>query len=655
MGLGADRMVDYTRLLWLGRLGIACLIGAAPAFAQPTDRNNAVAAAEDAFGTITGHDQIGIYDTADVRGFSPTSAGNLRIEGLAIDLQGGIGGRVLAGGSVRVGPAAQGYAFPAPTGIVDLSLKRSGQTAIVTPFLSGDSFGSADLEVDAQLPLDRDLTGQTTAGLSFGVGLFRDRFGNGGRSKSINFGAVPHWTPAPGVELVSYINLQRNLGETAQPVYLGYGSNLPIGIQRGIYPGPSWARTDSSSEAAGLLLRMMVNDWTVRAGLFHSSSIQQAGFSNLVIALPGGLESDRFVYRVPRGLSASWSGEARISRRFAEGPRQHLLTLALRGRALVARYSEGSGADLGTWPLNAAIDVREPKFDNGGTTRDKTHQASIGLSYGINWARFGELTIGLQRVLYNKNQFFVSGKSSRSSRSILPFFTVGLNLTRQLSLYGSVVRGLEEGGTAPGYARNGFEILPAILTRQSDLGLRWKVGKTTTAIIGLFDLTKPYVALDQRQVFGVLGEERHRGLEISLTSDVTSRLKLVAGIVRQQPRVIAAPSAAEQIGMRPIGQPSTRLRLNANWDLPKLRGVTLDGYINHDSSVAGTLDNRATIPGWMRAGLGIRYNFKVDSRSFNARVGIDNLTNALILTPVGSGAYIYNSPRSVKLYLTGDF
>ena len=642
-------------VLAVATMGLAA--GADPSSAEPraTDRNNAVAAAEDAFGTITGHDQIGIYDSGDVRGFSPASAGNLRIEGLALDLQGGLGSRVLAGGSIRVGPAAQGYAFPAPTGVVDLSLKRVGNTAVVTPFVSGDSFGSASLDLDAQLPLRRGSGNQTGAGFSFGLGLFRDHFGNGSRSRSLNLGAVPHWSPAPGIELVGYLNLQRNIGETAQPVYVAEGSILPSGIRRGIYPGPDWARTNSNTEAAGLLARVLRGDWTVRVGLFHSSSIQQAGFSNLLIVSPAKPDSDRFVYRVPRGLSASWSGEIRVSRRLAEGPRQHLVTLALRARSVMARYRDGSGVDLGTWPLDAVVTVPEPRFDAGDTTHDTTRQTSLGLSYGLNWARRGELTIGLQRLLYRKRQLFAAGSSARSSQATLPFATAGLSLTDSLSVYASVMRGQEEGGTAPGYARNGFEILPAILTRQTDFGLRWNVAKGTTIILGLFDLTKPYVALDSRQVYGVLGEERHRGLETSLTSDVTERLRLVAGAVLQKPRVTADVSAEEVIGARPIGQPNVRLRLNANWRVPRVSGVTLDGYIKHDGSVPGTLDNRVIVPAWTKAGLGIRLDFKIGSRSLNARIGVDNLTNALALVPVGSGAYTYNGPRSVQFYLTGDF
>ena len=105
-------------------IGSRILVGAAvvathPAFAQKTD-NNAVTAAEDAFGKSVGDQSIGIYSDSNVRGFSPIDAGNVRIEGLYFDLQSNVNSRLVSGSSVRVGISAQGYNFPAPTGVIDM-------------------------------------------------------------------------------------------------------------------------------------------------------------------------------------------------------------------------------------------------------------------------------------------------------------------------------------------------------------------------------------------------------------------------------------------------------------------------------------------------------------------------------------------------------
>ena len=90
-------------------------------------------AAGDAFGTSVGNEKIGLYSATDVRGFSPITAGNIRIEGLSVTEHGGFTNRVVSGSTIRVGLTAQGYPFPAPTGIADYSLRSSGNDAILSP------------------------------------------------------------------------------------------------------------------------------------------------------------------------------------------------------------------------------------------------------------------------------------------------------------------------------------------------------------------------------------------------------------------------------------------------------------------------------------------------------------------------------------------
>ena len=81
---------------------LACLAAAAPAGAQQiadpdgTDAavtaatgqravENAIRQANDAFGTSIGRETIGLYNSSSVRGFSPTAAGNVRIDSLYFD------------------------------------------------------------------------------------------------------------------------------------------------------------------------------------------------------------------------------------------------------------------------------------------------------------------------------------------------------------------------------------------------------------------------------------------------------------------------------------------------------------------------------------------------------------------------------------------
>lgn len=564
---------------------IAGVLAAGPAAAQ-SSTDSAVESAEDAFGTSTPHDQLGVYDEGNVRGFSPRTAGNFRMEGMYIDLQGGLSSRVFGGETIRVGPAAQGYAFPAPTGIVDLQLKHPREKFTVSPFISTDSFGSMVTEIDAEIPL----AGKTLA-LSTGIGASRDRYSNGGGSIGFNAGGVLRWRPSPKAELLSFASHQQSSDNTAQGIYITTGNFLPPRIDRERYPGPRWARSDNTSQAFGTTGHIALGQWTLRGGLFRSGYHTSGDYSNLIFVQADGT-TQRQVYATPANRGASISGELRLSRRVGDGPRQHLITATLRGRSIDGHYGGGDLADLGPAALNAEIDVPRSVFAFSALTDDYTRQLTGGLAYGFKWAGRGEFTAGLQRTHYTKRVAAPGLATARgTSDQSLPYASAALTVTPKLSLYASFVRGLEDAGTAPGYAVNANQVLPAIRTRQVDGGLRWTPAKDTAVIVGFFQITKPYIDLDQANFYGVLGTQVHRGVEFSLTTTPAKDVRIVAGGVWLDPRVTASPLIAQPLGARPTGQPQLRTRFNINWTLPFAKAITLDGYVNHDSGAFGTTDN----------------------------------------------------------------
>ncbi|MDL2351362.1 MAG: hypothetical protein QFC78_00770 [Pseudomonadota bacterium] len=630
-------------------MALVGMVAASPALAQ-SSAESAVESAEDAFGTSTGHESIGVYDEGNVRGFSPGTAGNFRLEGMYFDIQGGLGGRVIDGQTIRVGPAAQGYAFPAPTGVVDLQLKKAGDKLTVAPFLTADSFGGHGLEVDAQIPLSGK-----ALGVSAGIGVYDNHFNGGGASHGYNLGIVPRWRPAPNVEVLAFASHQQFNDDTSGGIYIATGNFLPPRPTRGRYPGPDWTRNDSNSDTVGLIGHANLGDWTIRTGLFRSAYKDNGGFANLIFVDAGGT-TDRQVYASPDSASASWSGEFRLSRRFSDGPRQHLLTATVRGRSVDSHYGGGDLVDLGPAGLYEQIHVAKPVFAFTALTDDQTRQTTGGLSYSLKWKGIGEFTAGLQRTHYVK-RIAAPGLplASGTSDVTLPYFSAALTVTPRLAFYGSYVRGLEDAGSAPSYATNANHILPAIRTRQYDFGLRWSPVKDTTVILGYFQISKPYIDIDQTNFYGVLGAQQHKGIEFSLTTNPTKNLRIVAGGVWLDPRVTASPLIAQPLGARPVGQPQLRTRFNLSWTPPFAKTLTLDTYVNHDSGAYGTIDNSVYVPGSTRIGLGARYKFKLGGKDFSAKVTLYNVLDAYQLVSFGAGAYGYNTQRNVQAYIATEF
>jgi iron complex outermembrane recepter protein len=629
----------------------ACAAGLVPipAHAQRTDEN-AVTSAEDAFGKTVGRETIGIYDESDVRGFSPSNAGNFRIEGLYFDNQGGLTGRVNDSETIHVGPSAQGFAFPAPTGIVDLSLRASSDKRVFSSLISANAFGGLGLEIDTQFPL-----GGSNLTAAAGGGVYRDRYANGGSSKRWNAGMVPRWHPSPNVEIVGFLDREQAYDDTPQGTYIPTGDFLPGKITRGIYPGPSFTRSDYYKEAFGLLGRAVFGDWTLRIGAFRSIFSSGPDFTNIINVLGNG-STTRSVFAYPSGYTASWSGELRLSRKIADGKRSHLISISLRDRQISSRYGDGSQFDIGTAPLNGVIRAPKPVPNFGSLTDDRTYQPSIGLSYTLHWQGLGDLTLGAQRSNYTKRVAIPDiAPSQKMSRVWLPSLSVTAPITRHISLYASYVRGLEDSGIAPGYAINGNQLLPALKTKQYDVGLRWSVTGNTIFLIGYYDIAKPYIDLDTQGLYGVLGIETHRGVEASLTTKPSKNLTLVAGGFFSHPRVSTPSETMEAIGPTPVGRPDIHAQVNVDYRLPFAANISLDGDIDYTSKIAANIANTIYIPGRAELSIGARYRFKISKAPATFRLSVTNITNSYRLIPISSGVYAYNNQRAATLYLAADF
>src|SRR6476469_6786189 len=193
------------------RVRLACTIAAAAAvcssaaaFAQSRSNENAVTQAEDAFGFSVGRESLGIYNAGNARVFSPSAAGNLRIDGLYVDQEWGLSSTLVDSTSIKVGLSAQGYPFAAPSGIVDQSLRRPGDKAGASVVGNWDSWGSYGLEVDGTLPVSPTLS------IGYGLNGTHVGFSDGTNNYNHTESVIARWQPAPGIEIMPFWTLNND-------------------------------------------------------------------------------------------------------------------------------------------------------------------------------------------------------------------------------------------------------------------------------------------------------------------------------------------------------------------------------------------------------------------------------------------------------------
>jgi iron complex outermembrane receptor protein len=622
----------------ISRAALAAFLALAagtPALAQRASEN-AVAQADDAFGSSVGNEEIGLYTSSNVRGFSPTAAGNIRIEGLYFDQVAELNPRLQESSRIRVGIAGQGYAFPAPTGVVDYLLRKPGDTVQLTSLTNVSNHGAVTLELDGAAPV----MGETLS-VGAGIGLNRNIFVAGGSNYEHNEGVTARWRPAPGFEVMPFWSRSDVYVGKSWPSYIPNGSFLPEPFPDGRFTGPDWALNRRFLVNYGSIVRARLPaGLNLNMGIFRSEEKKIAQFYTLMTNLDHQGVGDMMIYSDPPTSRRSTSGEIQLVRTFTEGVRSHRAILSLRMRDRNSLYDGFDSADLGPVAINQRLHGTKPDFHYGPQTTDHVTQTTIGLAYEGLWRNVGQLGLGIQKSRYNKKTV-IPGQDAVVSKDDPWLFNAALTgfVSDDLAVFGSFTRGLEESGVAPQNASNRNEALPAIKTSQKDLGIRWNMYDGAKLVVALFDIQKPYFNLDASNRFGPLGDTQNRGVEFSLSGNITPRLDIVAGAVFSQPEVTGKAVDLGAVGKHPVGIAGRKIDLHLEWRPPGFEDGSLDMGVRHSGSVVATRNNLVSIPDRTMVDLGARYRFTLHNQPASLRLSATNIFNTRGYDLAGAGAY----------------
>jgi len=628
----------------------SCLVTARSAYGQRASEN-AVTQAQDAFGTTVGNEKIGIYNEDDVRGFSPLQAGNERIEGLYFDKVGDENDRLQDSSRIRVGIAAQGYAFPAPTGIVDYALRTPGDAAHLSVLTEANSYGYSTVQVDGGLPLSETLNA------GGGIGYNRNISPGGSDNYEGNIGVLLKWRPLPNLEFLPFWSRKDTYAAKDGEVYEPAGDFLPSPIPQHHFFGPPWARGQDFSINYGGLLSYSISSWVMRLGLFRSELVNpKSSFPQLTALTPSG-QGELKVDLSPPSHLGSISGEFRLEKIVAEGPWIHKLIFSLRGRNWNGLYGNAVTVDVGPQAINQVINSPKPNVQFGPLTHDHVDESRIGFAYQAAWENRLQISLGAQKVRYHKRTL-VPG-AAPTSLDATPWLLTGSatgNLTDTVAIFGGYTQGLEESGIAPSNAANSNQALPATSTHQKDGGIRWKVLPEVSLVVSAFDLKKLYFNLDSSNVFRELGELENKGLEISLSGHLMEGLNVVTGGVLSEPRVGGEAVRLGVSGNRPVGIRSRRFIFDANWSPPEFNGVSFDLGVNHYGSVPATLNNVAVIPAFTTVDWDTRYAFEMAGEAASLKFAVMNMFNVRAFRVLDADTYGFfsGSGRRIDLRLIVD-
>ena len=637
-------------------LAAILLCTATPALAQRANEN-AVEKAEDAFGTGVGNEKVGLYSATDVRGFSPITAGNIRIEGLAVTEHGGFTNRVVSGSAIRVGLTAQSYPFPAPTGIADYALRSSGNEAILSPVFYLGPYGTAGVELDAQLPLVRDRL-SVAAGVSY---RYEENF-TGEDGRSAQAGGVLRWRPSETIEMKPFFGRMENWDDVDVPSSFLGGPYLPPEIERRNF-GLDWAKNRVQRQFYGAVgSAQLSRGWQVRGGLFRWEQNGKRGLTELYRDVQPDGSADRSIVATKDQLAKSTSGELRSSHSITEGERRHIFHLAVRGRDTTRSYGGADVRNLGPAVIGVNAELPKPDFAFGPLTRDEVRQVTAGLGYEGRWLGVGELSLGLQKTDYEKN-VRIPGLPTLTTKDSPWLYngTLAVHLSDRLVAYAGYTRGLEESGVAPANAVNRNSSPPALRTSQRDAGIRYAITPRLSLVAGLFDVRKPYFNLDPDFVYRELGTVRHRGVELSLAGQPIEGLSVVAGAVLLDADVAGEAVDLGSIGPKPVGTTGRIIRANFDYRLPFFDALSIDLGITNQAAQVASAREYAELGGRQLMtrpqtifDVGARYRFKVGAAPATLRAQVTNLFDVYRWKVFGNSSFRFIDERRLMLTLAAD-
>jgi iron complex outermembrane receptor protein len=226
-----------------------------------------------------------------------------------------------------------------------------------------------------------------------------------------------------------------------------------------------------------------------------------------------------------------------------------------------------------------------------------------------------------------------------------------------VSLYANYIEGLQQGPTSPSTGVTNPNIMFApYVSKQKEVGVKYEQG-TLGATAAVFRTNQPsgYV---EGGVFGVFGEQRNQGLELTVYGVPLHGLRLLGGLTLLDASQQVTQKGANQ-GKDVIGVPDTQLNIGAEWSVPGVQGLNLNARTVYTSKQYADGANTQQLPSWTRLDIGASYATHILDRNVTFRARIDNVTDKAYWASAGgypgSNYLILGAPRTASVSATIEF
>jgi iron complex outermembrane receptor protein len=275
------------------------------------------------------------------------------------------------------------------------------------------------------------------------------------------------------------------------------------------------------------------------------------------------------------------------------------------------------------------------------------------------------LTVGVrhQRIRSGNYNYNTGAQESRYDESAnTPVAGLVYKPMQGVSLYANYIEALQAGPVASGTGSNGAplenvgEAFAPYKSKQKEIGIKYDSGKFGMSA-ALFTTAQPsaYVVGNR---FDVFGEQRNRGLELSVFGTPMRGMRVLGGLTLIDTEQVTTAGGVNQ-GKDVIGVPKTQLNLGGEWDVPNVEGLSLNARALYTAKQFADGANTQQLPSWTRVDLGASYAMRIMDRAVTLRARVDNVADRSYWASAGgypgSGYLVVGAPRTFVVSGTVDF
>jgi iron complex outermembrane receptor protein len=557
---------------------------------------------------------------------------------------------------VLKGATALYYGFTSPAGVVNFVTKRAGATPVSTVGMTVDQNGTAVATADVARRFGETQQVGVRVNLAGGtLGSFMDDVGNGNR-KFVS--AALDWRVNSRLLLKADLEYdKRRVTEQAGiqlPTAVNGAITLPPAVDPKRLIGPDWARFEA--ETKNVLLRAdyaLGDDWALTVEAGHSETARDRSLAifrlNSAAALLTG--AGRITGNLQHSVVDSDMLRAELAGTVMTGPVQHELTLGVtrtdkgqdpiyQTNYTIASQNLYNPAPITSYTINptptspttAALDSR----DSGVYALDR-------LTFSQHW----QAVAGVRHVQYRSDQ----GASHYDVSKTTPMAALIYKVSNDMSFYASSSQGLEEGETAPtGSANVGTRMAPGV-SRQKELGARWRVPGGTLLQAALFDISRPGYYTNTANIFTADGQQRYRGLELSAQGKLTRQLSWQSSAQLLDPEF--RHINADYNGKLPENASKQTASTFLSYELDGVPGLSFNGGAYYTGRRPVNDLNQAFLGGVTLFSAGARYATAIMGKNTVWQANIDNAADKQYWAGAGT-RLASGAPRLIKLSVKVD-